>query len=76
MLKKLKLTTKLLGSFLVVLAIMIIVGVVGYRAMIGVADRADKMGDVERHRPAHPRHPPAGKELHHQKGRGVPEETG
>ncbi len=46
MLKKMKLTTKLLGSFLVVLVIMVIVGVVGYRAMMGVAGRADKMGDV------------------------------
>ncbi|MDP3479181.1 MAG: HAMP domain-containing protein [Desulfoprunum sp.] len=46
MLKNLKLTTKLLGSFLVVLAIMVIVGVVGYRAMMGVADRSDKTVDI------------------------------
>ncbi len=46
MMKNMKLATKLLGSFLVVLVIMAIVGVVGYRAMLGVADRADKMGDV------------------------------
>lgn len=44
--KNMKLATKLLGSFLVVLVIMVIVGVVGYRAMMGVAGRADKMGDV------------------------------
>ena len=46
MLKNLKLTTKLLGSFLVVLAIMAIVGGIGYRAMMGVADRSEKMADV------------------------------
>jgi methyl-accepting chemotaxis protein len=46
MLKKLKLTTKLLGSFLVVLTILVIVGVVGYRAMMGVVSRSDKMADV------------------------------
>ena len=46
MLKKLKLTTKLLGSFLVVLAILVLVGVVGYRAMMGVVSRAEKMTDV------------------------------
>ena len=46
MLKKLKLTTKLLGSFLVILTITAIVGVIGYRAMIGVADRSDKAVSV------------------------------
>jgi methyl-accepting chemotaxis protein len=46
MLKNLKLTTKLLGSFLVILAIMAIVGGIGYRAMMGVADRAHKLNDV------------------------------
>jgi methyl-accepting chemotaxis protein len=42
MLKRLKLTTKLLGSFLVILTITAVVGVIGYRAMMGVADRSDK----------------------------------
>jgi CHASE3 domain sensor protein len=46
MLKNLQLKTKLLGSFLVILAIMAIVGGIGYRAMTGVADRAHKMNDV------------------------------
>ncbi len=46
MLKKLKLTTKLLGSFLVILTITVIVGLIGYRAMMGVADRSDKAVDV------------------------------
>ena len=40
--KRLKLTTKLLGSFLVILTITVIVGSIGYRAMMGVADRSDK----------------------------------
>ena len=46
MLNNFKLATKLLGSFAVVLLIMTVVGIVGYRAMMGVADRADKMADV------------------------------
>ncbi|MFH0782218.1 MAG: methyl-accepting chemotaxis protein [Pseudomonadota bacterium] len=46
MLKNLKLATKLFGSFAVILTLMAFVGGVGYQAMTGVADRSDKMTDV------------------------------
>ena len=46
MLKRLKLTTKLLGSFLAILTITVIVGLIGYRAMIRVADTSAKTVDI------------------------------
>ena len=46
MLKKLKLKTKLLGGFLVVLVLSAIVGGVGFRAMSEVKSRSQKMEDV------------------------------
>ncbi len=46
MLKKLKLTTKLLGSFLVILVLTAIVGAIGNRAMMRVVDRSHKVADV------------------------------
>jgi len=46
MLKKLKLKTKLLGGFLVVLVLSAIVGGVGFQAMSEVKSRSQKMEDV------------------------------
>jgi methyl-accepting chemotaxis protein len=46
MLKRLKLKTKLLGSFLAILTITVIVGLIGYQAMIRVADTSDKTLNV------------------------------
>lgn len=47
MLKNLKITTKLYGSFTVVLFLLIIVSIVGYRSMMSVVERADKKGDAD-----------------------------
>lgn len=47
MLKRMKLTAKLYGSFTLVLALLISVGIVGYRAMTGVVEMAENKGDAD-----------------------------
>ena len=47
MLKKMKLAVKLYVSFAVVLALLVTVGIVGYRSMTTVVERADNKGDAD-----------------------------
>ena len=68
MLNNLKLSTKIIGGFSIVLFLMLIVGYVGFSGMSDIVDRVIKADDVNRIVKMIQNRPPAGKKLYYSWG--------